>query len=195
MDVSQPIASVIPSLDGPVLATLAGTQAPLSLREIHRLAGRGSRSGIRLVLGRLAAAGIVAEVPGGYLLNREHVAAPAIEALAALHGELAARIRAVLDTWGGRIEVAGLFGSAARRDGDESSDIDVLVVSDSPGLPDLVDDLAERIRVWTGNDAQVVGRTMTDLARLRRAGEPILASWARELWVLYGDGAVLRGAA
>jgi predicted nucleotidyltransferase len=32
-----------------------------------------------------------------------------------------------------------LFGSAARRDGDANSDIDVLVVSDDPDLEDRID--------------------------------------------------------
>ena len=71
-------------------------------------------------------------------LNREHIAAPAIEQLARLHGELADRIRRALAEWDGEVLLAGLFGSAARRDGDERSDIDLLVVSDSPGLDELV---------------------------------------------------------
>lgn len=91
--------------------------------------------------------------------------------------------------------LAGLFGSAARWDGDERSDIDLLVVSDSPGLDDLVDTLAERIPHWTGNDAQVIGKTSSDIQRLRRAGEPVLAEWERDLIVLEGDRRVLRAAA
>lgn len=85
----------------------------------------------------------------------------------------------------------GLFGSAARRDGDASSDIDVLVVSDDPNLDDRVDELAEQIRRWTGNRAQVIRRTPTEVARLRRAEEPILAEWTRDLVVIVGKRTAL----
>jgi predicted nucleotidyltransferase len=196
MDVSLPISSVIPSLDGPVLAALAGTSQPAGLTDVRRLTGgRGSVAGIRKVLLRLVETGIVNWVPGGYILNREHIAAPAIEQLARLHGELADRIRATLVEWEGQVLLAGMFGSAARRDGDERSDIDLLLVSDSPGLEELTDSLAERILRWTGNEAQVIGKSMADIQRLRRTGEPILQEWQRDLLVLEGDRRVLKRAA
>jgi predicted nucleotidyltransferase len=196
MDVSLPISSVIPSLDGPVLAALAGTSRPAGLSEVRRLTGgRGSVAGIRKVLLRLVETGIVQSVPGGYILNREHIAAPSIEQLAWLHGELADRIRRALGEWDGQVLLAGVFGSAARRDGDGRSDIDLLVVSDSPGLEELIDTLAERILRWTGNDAQVIAKSVADIQRLQRAGESILQEWERDLVVLEGDRRVLRTAA
>lgn len=191
MDVSMPISAVVPSLDGPVLAALASTTAPFTLADIHRLAGRGSKSGVRQVLIRMVDEGLVLEVPGGYVLNREHVAAPAVELLANLHGELSRRIRAAVASWPGEILLAGLFGSAARRDGDASSDIDVLLISDGADLEPFADDLASRVRAWTGNRAQVVGLTTAELQRLRRAKEPIIASWKRDLVVLCGDRKLL----
>jgi hypothetical protein len=97
VDVSSPITSVIPSLDGPILQVLASSTAPLSLTKIHQRAGRGSLSGVRKVLLRLVEHGLVHESPAGYALNRDHVAAPAILHLAQLHGEVAARIRSWLE--------------------------------------------------------------------------------------------------
>ena len=191
MDVSLPITTVVPSLDGPVLAALVRTTVPLSLAAVHEGAGRGSKSGVRSVLLRLVDEGVVLAVPGGYVLNREHVAAPAIELLATLHGELIGRLRGVVEAWPVPPTLVGLFGSAARRDGDAASDIDVLVVSDDPELPDRVDELSDLIRRWTGNRAQVVGRTSSEVARLRRAGEPILREWTRDLLVITGDRAVV----
>jgi len=137
--------------------------------------------------------GLVLEVPGGYLLNRDHLAAPAVELLAALHGELVSRIRDAVDEWPTPPSLVGMFGSAARRDGDadSDSDIDVLVVSDDSDLDDRVDELAEQIRRWTGNRAQVIGRTPKEIARLRRAKEPILAEWTRDLVVIAGERAAL----
>ena len=130
MDVSMPITTVVPSLDGPVLAVLAATTSPLGLAAVHSRAGRGSKSGVRSVLLRMVDEGLALEVPGGYVLNRDHVVAPAVELLASLHAELIGRIRTAVDEWPTSPELAGMFGSAARRDGDASSDIDVLVVSD-----------------------------------------------------------------
>lgn len=187
MDVSMPITTVIPSLDGPVLAALAVRTSPMGLAAVQRSAGVGSKSGIRSVLLRMVEEGLVQEVPGGYLLNRDHLAAPAIELLATLHGELAARVRAAVAEWTRPPSLVGLFGSAARRDGDVSSDVDVLVVSEDPDLDDQVDDLAEQIRRWTGNPAQVIGKTPEEIARLRAAGEPIIAELERDLVVLVGE--------
>lgn len=195
MDVSMPISSVVPSLDGPVLAALAATNAPLSLAEVHDRAGRGSKSGVRQVLLRMVDDGLVVAVPGGYVLNREHLAAPAVVLLANLHGELARRLRTAVEAWTGNVLLVGLFGSAARRDGDASSDIDVLVVSDAADLDTFRDELSTLVRAWTGNRAQVIGVTPAELRRLRRAKEPIVAGWERDLVVVSGDRRALRGAA
>lgn len=191
MDVSLPITTVVPSLDGPVLAALAASTEPMGLAAVHAAAGRGSKSGIRSVLLRMVDEGLVHDVSGGYVLNRDHLAAPAVELLAALHGELAERIRATVAEWHVVPWLVGMFGSAARRDGDVASDIDVLVVSEDPDLDDRVDELAAQIRRWTGNRAHVIGRTPADLDRLRRADAPILAEWTRDLVVLVGERASL----
>lgn len=191
MDVSMPITTVVPSLDGPVLAALAGTTTPMKLASVHTRAGRGSKSGVRSVLLRMVDEGLVLEVPGGYVLNRDHLAAPAVELLAALHGELTSRIRGAVEEWPMPPALVGMFGSAARRDGDASSDIDVLVVSEDPDLHDRVDELADQIRRWTGNWAQIIGRTPKEITRLRRAKEPILAEWAQDLVVIAGERATL----
>lgn len=136
----------------------------------------------------------VTEISQEYVLNRDHVAAPAVMLLASLHGELANRIRAVVEEWPIPPKLVGLFGSAAHHDGDARSDIDVLVVTDDPDLDDRVDDLAELIRRWTGNRAQVVGRTPADVARLVRAKEPIVSEWTRDL-VIVGERTALGKAA
>ncbi len=194
MNVASPIASVVPSVDGPVYAALAGSAAPQTLTSVRRLAGR-SLEGVRITLRRMVAAGLVLEVPGGYVLNREHLAAPGIEYLCDLHGQLAERIRGSLDRWGGQVDLVGLFGSAARRDGDADSDIDVLVVSDAPDLDEFTGALADAIRRWTGNDAQVIGRSASAVRRLVRTGEPIVSEWAQAMLVVRGSTRVLKSAA
>lgn len=154
MDVSFPASAIIPSLDGPVLIALANRTSPTRLSDVHRSCGAGSLSGVSKVLRRLVAAGVVTEVPGGYLLNRDHLAAPAVELLANLRTELTDRIRRFL-TDRGNINSAALVGSTARRDGGPDSDIDVVVVADDPddGLRDALEAL---ITAWTGNPAHVI---------------------------------------
>lgn len=192
MDVSMPISCVVPSLDGPVLAALAGTTGPVGLTEIHRRTGRGSKSGILHVLRRMVESGLIHEVPGGFVLNREHIAATAVEMLADLHGELVRRIRSLVDTWDADVALVGLFGSAARRDGNTSSDIDVLIVSDAGDLESFSDRLAGQIWSWTGNRAQVVAIPNKELCRLQDAEESIVANWDQELVVVRGDKRALR---
>ena len=191
MNVSNPITSVIPSLDGKVYAVLCVTDAPLSLGAIHILSGGPSKSGVRSVLQRMAAAGLVDVVPGGYLLNRDHVAADAIQALASLHGELTRRIREDVREWTFQPLLVGYYGSTARRDGNEASDIDVLVVGDVERLAEAAFELAGKIERWTGNMAQVEIKSLEEIRRLRRAKEPILDNWKRELVEITGSRSVL----
>jgi predicted nucleotidyltransferase len=192
MDVANPISSVIPSLDGAVLAALVGTTGPLNLSTVHRLAGRGSLSGTRRVLVRLVDAGVVEHVPGGYALNREHVAAPAITALANLWGDVLDRIRHNVAAWPRQPKLVGVFGSAARRDGDEQSDIDLVVVSEAADASERVADLAAQVERWTGNPTRVVTVSSKDLRRMRRARERIIAEWERDLVVVQGSRDALK---
>ena len=194
VNVGSPISSVIPSLDGSVLGALAGTTAPLNLSTVHRLAGRGSVSGTRRVLLRLVEAGIVLEVPGGYLLNRDHVAAPAIEALANLWGEVIDRMQRHVAEWGRRPRLVGIFGSAARRDGGEHSDIDLVVVSDVANASEHAAELAANVQRWTGNPTHVITAGSKDLRRMHRARERVLAEWERDLLVVVGTRDALKAA-
>jgi len=187
MDVRSPISCVIPSLDGPVLETLANVSVPMSLTEIYRRCSRGSLPGIRVVLGRLVISGVVHEVSGRYMLNRDHLAASAIESLATLHGHLVERIGSEVDSWNFETTVVGLFGSAARRDGDSSSDIDVLIVSDEECPDEFVSNLAQKIELWTGNHAQMLSLTTQEMNRLVAAREPILTNWEHDLEVIRGS--------
>ena len=102
MDLTRPYAAISPSLDPGVLTVLAGTTRPLTGREIARLTGRTSHSGVMAVLDRLCNQGIVDREEAGraflFTLNREHLAAPVVELLADLRGFLR-RIRDAVDGW------------------------------------------------------------------------------------------------
>lgn len=132
MDVSDPTRSVTPSLDGPVLAVLASSGRPLTVGEIAHASVRGSEIGIRKCLARLVDQGIVRAMEMGrnrvHELNRDHIAAGIAVQLGELRLEFLKRLRGELSGWNPKPVSAWLFGSAARADGDESSDIDLLLV-------------------------------------------------------------------
>ena len=132
MDLSDPTEAVTATLDGPVLAVLATAGRPLTVGEVAAQAVRGSEIGIRRSLARLVDQGIVRATVYGrnqvHELNREHLAAPVADVLAGLRLELWKRFRSTLAEWNPRPLYACVFGSAARGDGDEASDIDLLLV-------------------------------------------------------------------
>lgn len=203
MDVSEPSQAITPTLDGPVLAALASTAQALTVGQIERLVGRGSRKGLHNVLRRLAAQGMLdVQVSGrtrSYGLNREHVAAPAAEALAEIRTRLWERMRTLVGGWQTPPLYAAVFGSAARGDGNPSSDIDIFLVRDDDVATDAWEEqtaeLVRRVERWTGNTAQVVDLTRSELVAASVRGEGLLGRIRAEGIPLGGrqqfDGIVL----
>ena len=187
MNVSMPSDAVVPTLDGPVLVALAKLTGPFTGRQVHQLTGVGSEAGVRNVLTRLVHQGIVRANPVGsavlYAVNREHIAWPAVQALAGLRGELLARLRSALGDWDPRPRTAALFGSVARGDGDADSDIDVLLIrqrrtdADDEAWQAQVSRLREDVTAWTGNTCQVYDIGSDDLGRHIAAGDPLVTAW------------------
>lgn len=196
MNVARPYTAVCPTLDGEVLRVLTGTTMLLTGREVARLTGRSSHSGVLHALNRLTEHGLVTRVELNraflFALNRDHLAAPAVEILAGMREELVKRIRRALDTWPIAPVHASLFGSAARGDGDTQSDIDLFVIrpsdvdDDEPTWCGQIDDLSDQIRRWTGNYAGVVQIAESEIARLCADESPILAELRSDAIVLSG---------
>ena len=142
------------------------------------MAGRHSEKGVRNRLHRLVGQGIVNVRPAGkadlYSLNRRHLAAPSIVALAGLRHELLARIRAEL-AGGNRPPsswcCSGALAAATGRMRPDS-DIDLLVVR--PKNVDIegaewrlqLETLSTDVTAWTGNDT----RLLQSWARTRSSG-------------------------
>jgi predicted nucleotidyltransferase len=176
MDVSKPFTAVSTGVDADVLVVLAGSTKPRSGRELARRAGR-SNTGVQHVLDRLVEHGLVNREEVGrtflYELNRDHLLAPTVEKMADARGELVRRLRDAIDAWEVPPVHASLFGSAARGDGDASSDIDLLVVRPADFDPDdahwreQVDRLAHLVRRWTGNNAGIAEVSEGKLPSLR----------------------------
>jgi predicted nucleotidyltransferase len=197
MDLSSPISSIIPSAYGPVLAALARAGVPLSGRQVAGLVeGQVSRSRVNSVLAELSTSGIVlreAHPPSVlYEFNREHVAAPFVEALADLRQLLLVRIRAEVESWDQPAVAVWMFGSAARGDGSAESDIDILVVR-----PDSLDEddqvwcsqlaqLADEVRAWSGNACEVLELSRAEVAESVRSGQSLATDLRRDAVPLGG---------
>lgn len=196
MDVAHPHTAVSPTLGTAVLMVLARTTLPLTGREIARLTGRSSHSGVLDVLNRLATQGVVDRREAGrawlYTLNREHLAAPAVELLASMRSALIARIKTTVDAWQIAPVHLSLFGSAARGDGDADSDIDLFLVrprgvdEDDVAWLEQRDALATSVRRWTGNRAGLVEVGEAELRCLREQAPPIVAELRADAIVLHG---------
>ncbi|MGY4771296.1 nucleotidyltransferase domain-containing protein [Kribbella sp. CWNU-51] len=189
MDLKSPISVVVPSLDGPVLQVLARSEEGLSGRQIHKLAGSGSVAGVRLVLQRLAATGLVHVDDVGnsllYRLNRKHLVAPAVEFLADLRSTLISRLADEISGWRIPPVHASVYGALARGDGDPDSDVDLLLIRpDHLDAGDVLwEDQAGRLMQTvvdlTGNPAHVFELSRTELASHLAIEEPILNDWMR----------------
>lgn len=180
MLLNAPLSTITPTVDGDVLAVLAGADDWFTISRLQHLIPDRSRQGIRKALARLSVQGIVDTMTAGtthtYRLNRDHLAAPAITELASMKAALIDRLRIELDRWTPRPEFAALFGSAARGRMSTSSDIDLFLLhpdSDSSGWEVAVDDLTGRVGRWTGNVVNALVMT-ADEARDAAHAEPVL---------------------
>jgi predicted nucleotidyltransferase len=174
MDFRRPLQIVTPTLDGDVLAVLAGAREEFTGRGIQRVLGRGSEPGVRKAADRLVDQGVVLRRSAGranlYSLNRDHLAAPYVEGLAALRTELVGRLRKAIAEWEEPARWVLLFGSVARGEADPKSDLDLLVVrdqgvnEDATVWRDQVATLENDAAAWTGNEARVLEYGEEDLA-------------------------------
>ncbi len=192
----RPAAIIVPAGTEAVIRVLAGTDRPLGVREVARLAGVSANRASQ-VLSDLAEHGlVVAEDRGaGRLcrLNRAHLAAEGLLALVGLRGRLLEFLRSEAESWPRRAMHVSLFGSAARGDGTTGSDLDLLVVRPEPRRPaeaarweEQLFDSGERIFAATGNRAAWLVTAPGELRRAVEAGEPIVGEWRRDAIHLAG---------
>jgi hypothetical protein len=198
VQLGHPLQVITPTVDGDVLMVLAGAEAAFTAPQVHRLIGEHSESGIRKSLKRLEEQGIVRATRAGqawlYELNREHLAAPQVVALAGLRSALASRIGEVMASWSTPPKYAALFGSAATGGMRTDSDIDLLVVRpdavdpDDEGWRSDLDELAAAVAAWTGNDAQILQYSASEVAKAQRTkSERVLRDIADEGITVFGS--------
>jgi len=129
------------------------------------------------------------------VLNRDHLAAGPVLALAGLRGELIRRLRERLSAWP-ELNGAWLFGSVARGDADSDSDVDLLIVADdlqSHDLHERLSRLQADVRSWTGNDLQLVEHSPSSWRKLVRAKNPLVEQIRLDGIALASDSASLLG--
>jgi len=196
MDLARPLMVITPTVDGDVLAVLARAEASFTGRQVHQIAGRHSERGVRNTLHRLSAQGIVSRERVGssdqYRLNRAHLAAPYVEALAKLREELLRRMAGELEGWAVPPEFAALFGSAARGAMHPESDIDLLALrpdtvdADDQQWRTQLDGLASNVTAWTGNDTRILEFGAGEARRGLAAGDGVLLAARDQGIVLHG---------
>ena len=201
MNLGHPISSIASRLAGRVLEVVSGTTRPLAGREIHKIVGEGSNSGVWKVLNRLEEQGILLADRRShatyYVANRDHLAWPSIEAIVRLRDELTARLTAEIDGWAVAPLHASIFGSTARGDADVDSDVDLLLVRPEDLAPNTLEDWEEQlasvrdaVRRWTGNPCQTFVATPSRLAEHVRAKDPLVRGWLHDDVLLAGESIV-----
>jgi predicted nucleotidyltransferase len=196
MNLGAPVLDVVPAVRGALLQALARLEQPVTRRQLAAAAGvaPGNASA---VIEELIQSGLVSETVAGrssmVVLNRNHLAAGSLLALAGLRGELIRRLRERLAEWPD-LHGAWLFGSVARGDAHSDSDVDLLIVVDdlrSPDLHERLSRLQADVRTWTGNDVQLVEHSQSSWRRLVRAKNPLVQQIRLDGIALAGDAASL----
>ncbi|AIY45119.1 nucleotidyltransferase domain-containing protein [Mycolicibacterium fortuitum] len=184
MQLNKPFATVTPTLDGDVLAVLASADVTFTISQVQRILTKASGEGIRKVLNRLTAQGVVLHDEVGrthtYRLNAEHLAAEPIRMLSRLNSTFLSRLEEHFDEeWGKDLKYAAVFGSASTGRMKLDSDIDLFLVRGAESEDDDVWDqrlteLARLLTAWTGNDGRIVEYNEDEFRAAAAAGEPLL---------------------
>jgi predicted nucleotidyltransferase len=196
MEFARPFTVVTTSVDGDVLCALALADAWFTPGRLHRTIARHSEDGVRRALRRLAGQGVVLTQHAGsatlYRLNRDHLAAEAIDELARLRGKLVSRLSSRLRDWTVPPVLGVLFCSAARETMTLASDIDIFLVrpegleSDRDVWTTAVMALEADVSGWTGNDARVFELEESHI-REHATAEPVLMDVVDGGIALVGD--------
>jgi predicted nucleotidyltransferase len=196
VDYGAPIEAVIPGVQGRVLTVLARTEVELTMRAVAELAGV-SANRATVVLNQLVRLGLVERRDVGAAalvrLVRDNEASRAVLSLANLRQEVLTRLSGEAKKIRPIPASLMVFGSFARGDAHENSDIDVLVVR-PPGAP--VDDgrWTAALGQWTDRAARIAGNPVNlldvSVEELQRLVRRERAPWR----TIVEEGVVLIGA-
>jgi predicted nucleotidyltransferase len=197
MNFVHPIEAVIPGVQGRVLTVLAETTADLNLRTIARLSDVSLAQASRVLPG-LVDLGLVErrEVPPSSLfrLVREHVAAGPLLALARARGSVVEEMgHAAAELPVVPMSVV-VFGSFARGEADEESDIDAVLVrpadvdESDEAWSASVEQWNAEVRRMTGNRVEVLEIGSDEVAARLNGRRQVWRDIRREGIAVYGLG-------
>lgn len=193
MYLDSPIEALASPDKARVLTVLCRAGLPLSGHTIAALTGSVSQPTVSRLLAAFVRSGLVLRVPGGYEINRQHLAYRAVEALLDSSGELRRRVGTAVAAWRDQPAAVVLFGSTARGQAGPSSDVDVLIVRpldvavDDRQWADDVATLAEQVQLWTGSACDVLEYDPAELEQLNRGGDPLIDALLRDGVTLAGS--------
>ena len=183
---NEPFGGIIPGARGAVLAVLLRTDTPLTGRQIYRLLSDDySLWTVQETLKSLTKLGLVDSQTigraGAHTINEEHAS---VAPLRTLLDPVAALRDAVSAVTGSDVQAVLLFGSIARGEATQDSDIDLAVIA-PPGWDNRVE-LEDSVRTQLGNDCDVLVLTEADFNRLATRGEPVVSDILRDGVALIG---------
>jgi predicted nucleotidyltransferase len=174
MLLSEPFGGVIPGARGAVLAALLRTDARLTGRQVHALVSdRHSLWSVQEALKAWVQLGLLdTQVIGRAVVHTVNEDHSAVAPLRSLLDPMAALTETATRVADDQVEAVILFGSVARGEAHQESDIDLAVIAQSAwdGRVDLEDAIRRRL----GNDCDVLVFTATDFAHLASAHEPVV---------------------
>jgi predicted nucleotidyltransferase len=174
MLLNEPLGGLIPGARGAVLSVLLRTDARLTGRQVHALVmDRHSLWSVQEALKAWVQLGVVhTEIIGRavvHAINEDHYT---VAPLRSLLDPMEALTKTALQVVGDGIEAVIVFGSVARGEAQEGSDIDLAVITQS-GWEGRVD-LEDAVRKSLGNDCDVLVFTTEDFKSLAAAHEPVV---------------------
>lgn len=180
----QPFGGLLPGARGAVLSVLLRTDAPITGRQVHSLVSDDfSLWSVQEALKTLAQLGIIETQTigraGVHTVNDDHFA---VAHLRALSDPLAALRSVIAEHVNDSVEAVVVFGSVARGEATETSDVDLAVIGASnwQGKTDLEDAVRSRL----GNDCDVLVFTTEQFTK---STEPVVADILNEGVALVGS--------
>lgn len=195
MDFRHPIESIIPGAQGRVLAVLLNSTGDLNVRNIARIGGVSVAQASRVLPG-LVELGIVErrEVPPSSLfrLIPEHVASRSLLELVNVRRGLFGELGILSESLNPKPTSVIVFGSVARGDSGDGSDLDLIVVrpSDLPNDDRWIDEL-EKFRISaqraSGNSVELLEVGSTEIGNRLTALDGVWCDVRREGIVVFGS--------
>lgn len=183
----EPFGGLIPGARGAVLSVLLRTGAPLTGRQVHGLVSdEYSLWSVQEALKALARLGIVETQTigraGVHTINDGHATVPHLRALA---DPIAMLREAIAESVGSEVESVILFGSLARGEASQRSDIDLAVIAGAGW--DGRSNLEDAVHICVGNGCDVLVFTPSQFRQLAQSDEPVVSDILREGLALIGS--------